>query len=139
MDLRVFCNGYAGYSGYPWVACWRPLIPTWPVMEDVNEPLGSYDPNEPYDPNEYCDPNDPNCGEYSMMSSNLNTMQSLSIEPRGECGLTAAQLEEGIRLLMDMVQEGDFSGEGTDNVLEIIAFMQDELDALNRASGWYTQ
>jgi uncharacterized repeat protein (TIGR01451 family) len=130
-DLRVFCNGYPGYSGYPWLACWRAPLPSWPVMEDANQPSETldpnepYDPNAPYDPNQLCDPNDPNCpGEYMMGMQGGGMMSLVLAEPQvmlGDAVMSVRAMNQMIDVLSEIVQE---QPEAADNINEMLQWIE---------------
>ena len=103
-DLAIFCQGYPSYAGYPWMACWHPPIPIWPIMEnseETNDPNGTYDPNEPTDPNESGDPNFPGfnmCASHPG-SSGMSMERAGSLETQDSTVAEAQQLQENIDFL----------------------------------------
>jgi hypothetical protein len=124
-DLRFFCQGYQGYAGYPWMACWHPPIPPIPAPP-VTVTFSSMDPNTPYDPNAPIDPNtpeDPN--GYSMMSGgggmNQMALRTSSLETTAA---EAQQLQETIDFLYEAAADDP---DAANSIYEFIGTLEQEL------------
>jgi hypothetical protein len=124
-DLRFFCQGYQGYAGYPWMACWHPPIPPIPAPP-VTVTSSGMDPNIPYDPNAPIDPNtpeDPN--GYSMMSvgggMNQMALRTSSLETTAA---EAQQLGDTIDFLYEAAADDP---DAANSIYEFIGTLEQEL------------
>lgn len=117
-------------------ACWHKMPP------DPLPPFDysiSYSPGVPFEPNEpYYDPNEPEWDPndfFSMMSmSSGGEDMSLSSAEMADPELTIHQLKETIDFLYDIIDEAP---EETDNILQMIKSMYEEIELVSTANCFY--